>query len=293
MDRLGNLLVSRKVVTGILVCVALVAWIYAPQAGANPLRAETPRKLYISATDASGAPVTDLTAADVNVKEDGKPREIAGLKHATEKMDVHLFVDDSGTGAFQQGVLDLLQALQDHAIFTIYQFTPQAVKILDASSDFSALQEALNKLGRRGKVDMDGEQLAEALGTTARAIQQGKPARPVIIVMTLNGDSGHKNPDIIMSQIRRSGAVVSGIYLQTAGIGQVLGDSPRESGGRIERIGSVNAISPAVKKVVDLLLNAYELTYTLPDGVKPSDRVSVTTTKSGVTLVAPTRIPDR
>jgi hypothetical protein len=293
MDRLGNILTFRKVVTGILVCGALAAWSFTAHAGATRSRAETPRKIYISATDASGAPVMDLTAADINIKEDGKPREVAGLKRATEKMDVHLFVDDSGTGAYQQGVLDLLQALQDHARFTIYQFTPQAVKILDGSTDFNALQEALNKLGRRGKIDMDGEQLAEALGTTARAIQQNKPARPVIIVMTLNGDSGHKNPDIIMSQIRRSGAGVSGIYLQTAGIGQVLGDSPRESGGRVERIGSVNAIPPSVKKVADLLLNQYELTYTLPDGVKPSDRVSVATTRSGVTLVAPTRIPDR
>jgi hypothetical protein len=253
--------------------------------------AETTRKAFIVAVNDSGAPITDLTAADIAVKEDGKPRDVSGLKKATEKMDVHLFVDDSGSGAFQQGVLDLLQALIEHAQFTIYQFSPQAVKVLDASTDFNAIQEALNKLGRRGKVDMDGEQLTEALGTTARAIVKSKPARPIIVVMTVNGDSGHKNPDLIMNDVRKSRANVFGIYYQTAGIGLVLGDSPRESGGTIERVGSVNAIPPAVKKLTDVLLAQYELTYALPDGVKPNDRVSITTARSGVKLLAPSRLP--
>jgi hypothetical protein len=255
--------------------------------------AETPRTVYISATDASGAVVKDLTAADIAVKEDGKDRVVSSVKPATEQMDIHIFVEDNGTGAYQQGVLDVLQATIDRAKFTITQFSPQAVKLLDASTDMDAIQTALDKLGRRGRIDADGEQIVEALGTAARALQQSKPARPVFLVFTIGGDSGHKNPDLIMGNIRRSGAVVNAIYLQTSGIGQVLGDSPRESGGLAERIGSMNAISPAAKKVADMLLSQYAVTYTLPDGVKPADRVAITTTRPGVKLLAPTRIPDR
>jgi len=34
----------------------------------------------------------------------------------------------------------------------------------------------------------------------------------------------------------------------------------------------------------------YLLTYTLPDGVKPADRLSVSTSRKGVTLTAPSRV---
>src|ERR1041385_9065461 len=43
-------------------------------------RAETTRTVYISATDSKGSPVTDLTASDLVVKEDGKERVIASLQ---------------------------------------------------------------------------------------------------------------------------------------------------------------------------------------------------------------------
>jgi hypothetical protein len=255
--------------------------------------AQTTRKVYIAGVDASGAPVTDLTAADIAVKEDGKVREVAGLARATEPLDVHLFVDDQGTGAYQPGVLAFLQALIERANFTIYQFKPQAVKLLDASHDFDGIQAALNALGPRGRVEMRGEQIVEALGTTARALQQSRPARPVIMVFTVGGDSGHANPDIILNQLRHSGASVNVIYLQTAGIGLVLGDSPDDTGGQNIRIGSVNAVGPAVKTITDALLNQYALTYTLPAGVEPSDRVEIGATRAGVTLLAPEWIPER
>jgi hypothetical protein len=35
------------------------------------------------------------------------------------------------------------------------------------------------------------------------------------------------------------------------------------------------------------------LTYTLPDGVKPSDRLSVSTIRKGVSLFVPSRIQDK
>ncbi len=274
-----------SVFAGMLACVFA--------AGPAARTTETTRTVYISATNASGASVTDLTAADVAVKEDGKDREVSGLKRATEMMDVHIFLDDNGTGAYQQGLVAFLQPMLGHARFSIYQFVPQAVKILDAATSIEAIQEALNKLGRRGRIDVDGEQIVEAIGTTSRALQHSRPARPVFLVFTIGGDVGHRNPDLIMGDFRRSGAIMNAVFLQTSGIGLILGDGPRESGGRAERIGSVNGVPPAIRKITDSLLHQYVLTYTLPDGVKPSDRIKVTTTRSDITLLAPTRIPDR
>ena len=43
----------------------------------------------------------------------------------------------------------------------------------------------------------------------------------------------------------------------------------------------------------EVLKRQYVIEYTLPDGVKPSDRLSVTVKRKGVTLRAPTRVPDK
>ena len=37
----------------------------------------------------------------------------------------------------------------------------------------------------------------------------------------------------------------------------------------------------------------YVLTYTIPDGVKLNERISVSTSRKGVTIIAPTRLSDK
>ena len=51
-----------------------------------PVKAETARKVYISALDAKGAVVTDLTAADITVKENGKPYPVASVEPLSAPM---------------------------------------------------------------------------------------------------------------------------------------------------------------------------------------------------------------
>lgn len=70
----------------------------------------------------------------------------------------------------------------------------------------------------------------------------------------------------------------------------VLGDGSRESGGRHDQVISTTMVN-VFHEIADELLYQYELTYTLPAGVKPSDRVKVSIERKGVTLRAPTRRP--
>jgi hypothetical protein len=46
-----------------------------------------------------------------------------------------------------------------------------------------------------------------------------------------------------------------------------------------------------LQQVADDLLSQYLLTYTLPDGVKTSDRITVSLKEPGATLRAPNRVP--
>lgn len=257
----------------------------------EPKPAETTRQVYISATDASGAPVADLTAADVAVKEDGKERPVASLHPAAAPMQVAILVEDAGVGAFQSGVAQFLQRSIGHGQFSITVLTPQATLLVDFTDDVAALRGALGRLGARGRVQPDGDQMLDAIARAAKSLQQRKAERPIILALTgTGGQPVSIEPNDVLTTVRSSRAQLNVLFVTGAEVGMVLGDGPGQSGGRIEQVGSAPAIAAALIKIADRLQRQYLLTYTLPDGVKPSERLSVSTSRTGITLTAPSRI---
>jgi hypothetical protein len=255
--------------------------------------AETARTLYVSAADAKGTAITDLTAADLAVKEGGQDRTVASLKPAEGPIDIAILVDDNGSGFFLPGVLQLLQTVGDDAKYSIRRFSPQADKILDYKNDVESIQKALDLLGSRGKVQNDGEQLLQAISETAKELQQRKTARRILLVLTLTGEGQAKNADIVLNDLPNTGVILNVVHRSGANLGLVTGDGSRQSGGHIEPVGAISAVPAAITKIADSIMHQYALTYSLPDGVKPSDRVSVSTTRKGISLFAPSRIADR
>lgn len=259
-----------------------------------PARAEVTRKVYISATDAKGAPVTDLAAADITVKEGGKERPVASLQPAVAPMQVAILVDDAGTGAFQSAVAQFLQKSLGHGQFSISLLSPQAAQVVDFTEDVDALKNALGRLGARGRLQPDGDQMVEAIADSAKTLRQRKAERPVILALTIAGGQLHSvTPENVLTTLRLSGAALNVVFVTGADLGMVMGDGPKQSGGRIEQAGTGPAIVSAAAKIADALQHQYLLTYTLPDGVKMSDRITVATSRKGMTLTSPSRIADK
>ena len=69
----------------------------------------------------------------------------------------------------------------------------------------------------------------------------------------------------------------------------VLGDGARDSGGYQQEIGLVTAAA-TLEQLAHQIKNQYEITYVLPSGTKPSDKLQVTTKRKNVTLRAPQKI---
>ena len=171
------------------------------------LRPEVLRRVYFSAVDGKGVQVTDLTAAELTVKEGGKERAIAEVKPATTPMHVSLFVDDAGQGAFQVAVAQFFQTLLNQAKFAVSIMNPQPIKVADYTADPSELRAALGRMGQRGKVDVDGEQIVDAVGGAAKELQQLKAGRPVIVVLSASGEAAVSNQsDNALNSLRASGA---------------------------------------------------------------------------------------
>jgi hypothetical protein len=256
--------------------------------------AEILRTVYFSAVDAKGAPVTDLTAADLVVKEGGKDRTIKSVEPASGLLQVSLLVDDGGTGAFQRPVAQFIETLLPHAAFAIRALNPQPMKLTDFTQDVNALRAAVNGIGQRGRVTTAGEQMMDAVGEAARELQQHKAARAAIVVLTVGGEEAQSTQaEPALDALKSSGASLSVIHLAGVPLGEVLGDGPKRSGGTIDQISGGVVLGGVLAKVASNLMHQYAVTYTLPDGVKPNDRFSLTSPRKGLKLLAPSRVPDR
>jgi hypothetical protein len=73
----------------------------------------------------------------------------------------------------------------------------------------------------------------------------------------------------------------------------VLGDGSKQSGGRRIEVTATVAVPKALQQIAGDLSAQYAIQYTVPDGVKLDRRLNVNLKRGGLTLRAPSLIPDR
>jgi VWFA-related protein len=277
-----------------------------------PAVAPLTRTVYVTALDAKGALITDLTAADFAVKEGGKDREIVKAEMANAPLQIAIIVDDNGTGLFRYGLAQFLQKLLGHGEFAISTVVGQTMKIQDYTTSTEALSVALQKLSPRPSTP-DGGQLIEGISESAKELLKRKAVRPVIVALTVGGEEhSPQSAHDVLNTLKDSGAslhvisVAGGTLRSTVqptnpgdaldgalNLGEVLGDGPKQSGGRRDEIVATAGLVQGLQRLADELLQQYAVSYVLPDGVKPNERVSISVKRKGVVLRAPSRIPDK
>jgi len=77
----------------------------------------------------------------------------------------------------------------------------------------------------------------------------------------------------------------------SANLALVLGDGSKESGGRHDQV-MANTHVKALEQLAQELLHQYEVVCSVPDGVKPGDKLSVSSKRKGITTRAPARLPE-
>lgn len=276
-------------------------------AGQEPMR----RVVYVMALDNKGAPITDLTAADFEVKEGGKAREIIRVEPALGKLQIAILVDDNGTGFFRVAVARFIESLLGRAEFSISTVEGQMLKLVDYTTETRDLSEAVQRLSARPATN-GGGQLLDGIVETSQDMAKRKAGRPIIVALTVGGpDVTPIQPDYALNELRKSGAalhvvsVLSSAMAQSATQGKasdmigeghalsaMLGDGPRRSGGHREEISAMAGVTTGLHVLADQLKQQYLLEYSLA-GANPSDRVSISVKRKGVTLRAPTYVPDK
>jgi von Willebrand factor type A domain len=265
-----------------------------PAAGRATTGAEVQRMVYFSARDAKGVPVMDLTVADLTVKEGGKERAVRSVEPATAPLQMSILVDDAGTGAFQAAVARFIQTMYGKGQFVLRSMTPQPSRLTDLTDDGETLKAALGRIGPRGRIAVGGEQIPDAVAEAALELQQRKAVRPVIVVLTGGGELAQSDQsEPALRTLKNSGAMLNVVHTSDLALGPVLGDGPARSGGMSLPFTGVVVPESVLSKLADNLLHQCVLTYTLPDGVKPNEKFALATSRKGVTLIAPSRVPDK
>jgi len=279
---------------GVLAAVLTNASLLPP--AVRPPSEATTRTVYVTVTDGNGGAVNDLTAADFAVKEGGKSRDILTVAPATVKMRTAVMIDERllGDGPTRNGVFEFLKRLQPVSEFALITVGLRNQTVVDYTSDLTAIVAAINKFTLNpGSISNFSESVLDVSKKLTRQPQE----RPVIVAVALpgGGEVGSGSVDETLNWLRQSGAQLHAVTLtqSTGGSEQILEEGSKQSGGRRVEVNGTTAIPGALQQIGDALSAQYALTYALPDGVKADKRVAVSLTRKGVTLRAPTAIPDK
>jgi VWFA-related protein len=279
------------------------------------------RKIYVSVTDKNGTPVTDLTAADFDIKEGGKPREVVGAQLTKTPVRMALIIADGGTGGFQFAAATFIQRLQEIAEFSIVSVVEQPDKVVDYTTDLDAVVAGLKRLGTRTGKPTSG-QLMEAISETLKDVRK-ENKRPIVIVLTMGGAAASPiraaqvRDDLrttgtllyVISPIGRSagrGASAGGggsgnmgaartdyAASESADRGRdlevVLNDGSKDTGGRHDQV-SAQTLAKIAEQMSQEILNQCEVSYSSAEGSKAGDKLEVSSKRKNLKVNAPTRI---
>lgn len=270
------------------------------------------RTVYVTVTDRNGTLVDDLTTADFVVKEGGKMREVVQAGPATAPMRIALLIDDNGSGIFRYGVAKFIERMQGRAEFALSTVTGQHLKIVDYTANVEALIEAIGRLNARPGT-ADGGQLLEGIFETAKDLEKRKAQRSVIVVLTVGGEEHSPLPaHHVLDQLQKSGAALNvisvsssalrsmaavqkpaGLLGENMNLSEVLGDGPKQSGGRSDEIVATAGLVAGLQELAQTLAHQYAVAYTRPEKGNSSDKISVSVKRPGLTVRAPVRVPTR
>jgi hypothetical protein len=73
-------------------------------------------------------------------------------------------------------------------------------------------------------------------------------------------------------------------------LSEVLGDGPKQSGGKRDEIVASAGIVAGLQELAEALRNQYALSFSRPDRPKDTEKISISVKRSGLTVRAPVKL---
>ena len=137
--------------------------------------------------------------------------------------------------------------------------------------------------------------------------------RPIIIALTVGGEEHSTvNSDHVLDQLRKSGAILHVFSVERSALrstvnaanprdllqenmhlNRVLGDGPKQSGGRHQSIVASTGFIMGLQSLAAELTTQYRIRYTLPAGAKKSERLNISIKRKNTVVRAPSKLRHR
>jgi hypothetical protein len=298
---------SLPAVSALSVAVMLSCGVLSSQAPPVPTLTRT---VYISVTDMNGMPVDTLLASDLEIKEGGKLVTVESAGRTSEPLQIDMIVDDNGTGLFRASLARFVQRMEGRAVMALRSVVGQTMKLVEFTPNVDALLTAINTLNARPGTP-DGGQLLEGISEAARELHKVEAKRPIIIALTVGGEEHSTvNSDFVLDQLRKSGAALyvfsvansalratvaattpKDLLQENMHLFRVLGDGPKQSGGKHQQIVASAGVLLGLQNLASELTSQYRVIYTLPAGVKRSEKLDVSVRRKDIVVRAPEKLP--
>lgn len=298
---------SLPAVSALSVAVMLSCGVLSSQAPPVPTLTRT---VYISVTDRNGMPVDTLLASDLEIKEGGKLVTVESAGRTSEPLQIDMIVDDNGTGLFRASLARFVQRMEGRAVMALRSVVGQTMKLVEFTPNVDALLTAINTLNARPGTP-DGGQLLEGISEAALELHKVEARRPIIIALTVGGEEHSTvNSDFVLDQLRKSGAALyvfsvansalratvaaktpKDLLQENMHLFRVLGDGPKQSGGKHQQIVASAGVLLGLQNLASELTSQYRVIYTLPAGVKRSEKLDVSVRRKDIVVRAPEKLP--
>jgi len=264
------------------------------------------RDIYVGVVDGKGMVATGLGAADFRVREDGVAREVLRAGPAEAPLDVVLLVDDSQAAEnaipqLRDGLNQFVDRLSGKAAIGIVTIGERPTSVVERTTDVTAVKKGVSRIFARPG---SGAYLLDAIIDVSRGLQKREAKRPpVIVALTVEGiEFSNAQYERVLNDLHASGATLHVLSIGTPRAinsdelrnkSIVVARGTEETGGRRDQLLSEMAIPATLKSLAGELLNQYVVTYGRPDALVPPEKVQVSVTRPGLTVRAPTRLPQK
>ena len=251
----------------VLACACACVLASAPRtisASAPPASsAQVNRRVHVTVTGDKGAAAPGLTPADFEVKEDGRTCPVLEVAQPTRPVSVAVLLDDRGSdiNEIRAALAVFVTRVQGRAEVSLVSVVPTPLTIFEYTLDPANMIAGIRRLvWRSGPA---GGLILGAIADAADELKRREADRAAIVVVTFEGEEyrSHRPASAVLASLERSRAALHVVAVGTptlrkmnraaveSGNAQgddwivdhnnrnaVLGDGPKQSGGRRQEI---------------------------------------------------------
>jgi hypothetical protein len=238
------------------------------------------RALTVTLLDEKDREVTDVSAADVALVENGVARDITSFKPDRRPLSLAVLVDTSAAvgSAYRlnvvEAVVGLIARLPDGSRYALWTTGDRPTKVLDHTDDRGAAGPALRRVAPQG-----GNYMLDAFSEASKDLKKlsREGDRTAVVAVSFTGpefsyldkyrasEVAEKNAELFLSvQVESGGAD----FEMRTNLSYVMDRLARGSGGRYDLVLSAMGTDAALRKVSAHLRSGYRLAYATVSDLK-------------------------